>query len=307
MSITLTAEPRKFYHFVEWQDKYGTQVSTAREYIFTLDRDTLLTAVFERDETITITDNHKDLAPSDANYDPWYADYEYLREDLDNAKVNVLYKRTMNANTWCVFALPFDYSLRSSSSVLKGKVYELGEFIYTTTGMTLNFPPVGQRIEANRPYLFYSSGNDKTTDLVFNNVQLQPIANNSYSIDNSGEGNVGGSIIFNATTSYVRLDEGKTNDEKKKTIYLSGNRLYYLNLDNASWMRAFRGYFTLDAGLQYMPPRVRIVLEGQTATEVEVVTDTQDNSGNVRKYIENGVLVIEREGVRYDATGARRN
>ena len=306
-SVTLTAEPRNFYHFVAWvdSDTPSDTLSKEKEYTFTLSDNVNLTAVFARDETIILEDNHKTKAVDPA--EEWYEDYVYLLEDLDGATVNVLYKRTMNPNTWCVFALPFDYSLRSSSSVLKGKVYELGEFIYTTTGMTLNFPPVGQRIEANKPYLFYSSGNDKTTDLVFNNVRLQPIANNSYSINNSGEGNVGGRIIFNATTSYVRLDEGKDEDAKKKTIYLSGNRLYYLNTENASWMRAFRGYFTLDAELQYLPPRVRIVLEGQTTTEVEVVTDTRDNSGNVRKYIENGVLVIEREGVRYDATGARRN
>ena len=73
-------------------------------------------------------------------------------------------------------------------------------------------------------------------------------------------------------------------------------------------MRAFRGYFYLD-GFNLntgVAPRVRIVLNGQTATELEVVSDLpKSDDGQVKKYIENGVMVIEREGVRYDATGAK--
>ena len=61
-------------------------------------------------------------------------------------------------------------------------------------------------------------------------------------------------------------------------------------------------------------PRVRIVVEGEGATELEVVDgELYDAHGNnadgdvraPRKYIRNGVLIIERNGVRYDAQGKR--
>ena len=69
-------------------------------------------------------------------------------------------------------------------------------------------------------------------------------------------------------------------------------------------MRAFRGYFKVE-GYTGVTPRLRIVVGEQGVTELETVTEADGNSTEVRKYIENGVLVIERNGVRYDATGAR--
>ena len=300
-SVTLTAEAKNFYHFLEWQDGNGTQVSTTNPYTTTLTGDLYLTAVFGRDEVIVLTDNH-------TADEAWYNDYAKLVEDVTaaNAKVTVRYERDMKANTWCVFALPFEYSLRSTSSVLKGKVYKLGEVLYTTSeGMTLNFPPVEKNIKANVPYLFYSSS--PASNLVFENVALQHIGDGSYEVENSGD-IANSSVVFHNTEAMTQLDEGKTEAEKKKTIYLSGNRLYYLSLTNASWMRAFRGYFELKTdNLLYIQPRVRIVLGGETATEIDLIDP--DNSGNsgVRKYMENGILVIEREGIRYDATGAKIN
>ena len=46
--------------------------------------------------------------------------------------------------------------------------------------------------------------------------------------------------------------------------------------------------------------------DGQTVTEIETVVE-DGQQATARKYIENGTLVIEREGVRYDATGAKIN
>ena len=300
-SVELTATAKNFYHFLEWQDGNGTQVSTTNPYITTLAGDLNLTAVFGRDEVIVLTDNH-------TADEAWYDDYAELVEDVTaaDAKVTIRYERDMKANTWCVFALPFEYSLRSTSSVLKGKVYKLGEVLYTTSeGMTLNFPPVERKIEANVPYLFYSSS--PASNLEFENVTLQHIGDGSYEVENSGD-IANSSVVFHNTEAMTQLDAGKNEDAKKKTIYLSGNRLYYLSLNNASWMRAFRGYFELKTDeMRYIQPRVRIVLGGETATEIDLVDP--DNSGNsgVRKYMENGILVIEREGVKYDATGAKIN
>ena len=90
-------------------------------------------------------------------------------------------------------------------------------------------------------------------------------------------------------------------------MFITSNRLFYMGSNNI-YLRAFRGYFYLtDIDLNVnVAPRARIVLSNQTATEIEVVTDVDENTGNnVRKYVENGVMIIEREGVRYDAQGSK--
>ena len=295
--VTLTATAKTFYHFKAWMDG-ETQVSTDKTYtVNSLAGDLNLTAVFERDEVISLVDN------KNAN-DEWYSDYAELVDDVTASgdKVTVSYERTLTANTWNVFTLPFRYSTLKAGSTFKGSVYKLDRMEYNDNGeMTLNFLPA-TIIEANRPYLFYSSS--AAANPTFADVELQDIANGSYDTENSG--NAGGKIWFRNTLTRTQLDADRDNDAKKKVIYLNANKLYYLSLTKETWMRAFRGYFELDeTSVYYLQPRVRIVLEGQNATEIETVG--QDDNNGVRKYMENGTLVIEREGVRYDATGAKIN
>ncbi|MBQ4507338.1 MAG: hypothetical protein II970_00340, partial [Paludibacteraceae bacterium] len=87
-----------------------------------------------------------------------------------------------------------------------------------------------------------------------------------------------------------------------KVVLLNNNRLYYM-LGSTTYMRAFRGYFYLQQALS--APRARIVLGGRTATEIEVVSGDTGDGTQVRKYVEDGRLVIEREGKRYTAAGTR--
>ena len=297
--VVLTAEAKNFYHFREWQDSNnGTQVSTDNPYtVNSLAGNLNLTAVFERDEVIVIEDTYK----SD---NVWYNDYKELVSDVTTSgdKVSVRYERTMSANTWNVFTLPFSYSTLKAGSTFNGSVYKLDRMEYNTDGyMTLNFLPT-TIIEANRPYLFYSSA--AAANPTFADVELQNIEDGSYDKNNSGD--AGGKIWFRNTQARTQLDAERTDDAKKKVIYLNANKLYYLSLTKETWMRAFRGYFELDeTTVYYLQPRVRIVLDGQTATEIETVG--QDDNSSVRKYMENGTLVIEREGIRYDATGAKIN
>ncbi len=89
---------------------------------------------------------------------------------------------------------------------------------------------------------------------------------------------------------------------------LNNNKIYYPNLTSGNLIRAFRGYFVVNAPAG-VTPRVRIVVEDQNATAIDVIEMDVDADGDIsvpsdtRKYIENGVLIIERNGVRYDATG----
>jgi hypothetical protein len=174
---------------------------------------------------------------------------------------------------------------------------------YTNDGrLFLYFAPVTTRILANRPYLYRSSTGD--TKPLFTNVELQAVADGSYSVSNTNT-TVGGEVTIHNTMAAMLLARDK------RVIYLDNNQLYYPNPNPGTdtWMRAFRGYFTLDGmSIYHIAPRVRIVVEGETVTELEVVSeDGAEADTAVRKYMENGILVIERNGVRYDATGARLN
>jgi len=253
--------------------------------------DAAYTAKFRRVEIIELEDNHK----AD---DPWWDTYAGLMDALGDTQTTVRYMRDLPAGKWCMFSLPFDYSFRSGST-LKGSVYDFVGAEYNTDGyLKLYFVGLTTRIRANRPYMYRSATGDSKP--VFENVQLQPVADGSFSVANSG--NVPGSVIFQNTTVYEQLPSGD-----KSVIYFSNNNLYSPNQNSTTWMRAFRGYFKLDVEqIYHTVPRVRIVVDGETVTELETVPeDSMQTDAGVRKYVEKGLLIIERNGVRYDATGTR--
>jgi len=293
-TVTIAAEADRFYEFDEWSD--GNQ-DNPREV--TLDRNITLAASFRIADVIELEDNHK-------TGDSWWEDYSDLLDalaDLGIEKKKVRYMRDLPADKWCMFSLPFNYSFRSGST-LKGCVYEMAGAEYTTDGcLYLNFVSMTTQIKANRPYVYKSSTGDIKP--LFENVHLETVADGSYSVANTG--GVPGSVEFRNTMVYEQLG-GADRSDNRHYIYLQNNRLYYPNVN--TWMRAFRGYFWLEMAdddlTHWVTPRVRIVVDGEVVTDLEAVqADGAPADGGVRKYVENGVLVIERNGVRYDATGAR--
>ena len=73
-------------------------------------------------------------------------------------------------------------------------------------------------------------------------------------------------------------------------------------------VRAYRGFFRSEVPLNAQ--RIRIVAEGVDNEELEVVNgELQENryiqdTRDVRKYIDNGILYIYRNGITYTAQGA---
>jgi hypothetical protein len=294
-SVSLTATANTFYEFVAWCNEGGEQVSTANPYNFSLDGNKDLTALFRIADVIELEDNHE-------VGDSWWTDYSNLVTALGDTKKKVRYMRDLPAgDKWCMFSLPFGYSFRSGNT-LKGCVYELGSAEYTGEGqLTFYFAPVTTQIKPNHPYLYKSANGEEKP--LFENVQLQAVEDGSCFVYNTNT-TVGGTVTFHNTTARMLLAKSV------RVIYIQNNRLYYPNLTKDTWMRAFRGYFKLSDDMPIyhannIAPRVRIVVEGETATELEVVQDGVETATDVRKYIEKGILIIERNGVRYDATGAR--
>ena len=106
------------------------------------------------------------------------------------------------------------------------------------------------------------------------------------------------------------LRPGTLRQDGKKVMALSNNKMYYPNAAG-NYMPAYRAYFYDPTGSATLTQHVRIVVEGEDTSEIEIVdgemvgADLVSDRNQVRKYIENGILVIEREGVRYNAQGKR--
>ena len=278
-----------FYRFVRWSDEDENAVSAGTQRtISNVNADIELTAV---------TELKTDLVLYDAMPDEYYDDMAkaYYNNGAKQLK-SITYQRTLPVNQWTAFSLPFNMVLEDTD--LDGKVYAYtGATGNADEGLNVNFAKNGSSIEAGVPYLFYSTTPLTNPTFTPTNggaaLQLtEAIKTPGYTYGQTG------SVRFTGTNRCTPLTGGD-----KSIIYLTRNRLYYPN-KAGNTMRAFRGYFKVPAEQQGVTPRLRIVAEGQTVTEIEAVVE-DGQQATVRKYIENGVLVIERNGVRYDATGAR--
>ena len=223
--------------------------------------------------------------------DAWYT----TLANLAGKPKNVTYKRTMAANQWNVVSLPFDFNLwENQKHAFTGCIYAFEGAEYDNGSLNFNFVYVSTTMTANTPYVFYSG--TKAENVRFEGVEIkaQKADNTTYVTD--------GKVQFRNTI--VRENLSPDGPDRRK-VYIYDNRLYYPN-NYSTWMRAFRGYFYLDMTeeeIKHVQPRMRIISGGQVTTELELVPDKADDG--VRKYIENGIMVIERNGVRYNAQGAK--
>ncbi|MBO7501610.1 MAG: hypothetical protein J6T32_00155 [Paludibacteraceae bacterium] len=264
----------------------------------------------EEDENIYTTANlplTTAIVTYTAQYEPYFlllddksdnndAYYTTLADRVDET-LNVKYMRSFTKDTWFVFSLPFGYSYRNEANqTFRGQLYTLVSAKYTADGyLTLNCMPATTGIVANKPYILIP--NATIVNPTFKNVKMKLVAKNYYTVQNI-EG-IGTGVEFRNTT------DRETLAKDKRVIYLSNNHLYYPSLTSNAWMRPFRGYFYLniaDGDIAYSPARVRLVTpEGE---QIEQLPETEETlSVETKKYIENGILVIERSGIKYDAQG----
>ena len=67
-------------------------------------------------------------------------------------------------------------------------------------------------------------------------------------------------------------------------------------------IRSWRSFFYTNR-LKAFIPRVRIVVNGQIVSGIESVVSNEPNASQERKYIENGLFIIERYGIRFTTVG----
>ena len=274
--LTLTATPAEGYRFKRWLNDAAASVTVTGAVTLGVE--------FEEASTpeIELYDD------SDA------ATYTSLLSAYSDREVNVTLKnRTLAANQWNTIALPFTLAT-TDGTPLDGRVYDMTN---TTTdnlnGMVISFAYTDM-LEAGKPYLVWVD--DAITEPRFEGVTLT-------SFDAGQVDAPSGDVEFRAN-----MQDGLLT--RKSSIFIRSNRLYYARPsgEGGTRIRAFRAYFEITAQgqgkMDYVQPRMRIVVEDQNATAIEGVIANDPSAPQVRKYVENGILIIERGGVRYNATGA---
>jgi len=186
-------------------------------------------------------------------------------------------QRTINANSWSTMCLPFDNWLEGGTHF--GKIYELSGATVEGNAVNVSFVKVSS-MESGVPYMYYSE--TKVENPVFDYVTFDEEA-------------TAGNVEKGDLTYYGVLQTPAVLPKDNKSYrYISGNKLYYPTKDIS--VPFDRGYFVMSK--QFSAAPMRMVIENSEITDAEeqVIVET-------KKYIENDVLVIERNGVKYTATG----
>ena len=286
-----------------WEDKTFTEAGTQTTTLKSMDGcDSIVTYTLRvRQQNIVLQENE-----SSEYYDNFAEDYN--GHTVTTATLN----RRFTQGKWATLCLPFNVSKGMMMALgLNARVYEF-RYAETADALTVIHFAVAQSIEAGKGYIVNANAKlAQKTSFVFPNVTIDTDADNEditaltgYN-DNSGRG----SIYLVGTLRTGKLI-GSTNGNTY--LGLKDNMLYYPNTVTGTNIRAYRGFFRSEVPLNAQ--RIRIVTdgeEGETVTELEVVNgELQENryiqdNRDVRKYIDNGILYIYRNGIRYTAQGQR--
>ena len=291
-----------------WEDKTFTEAGTQTTTLKSMDGcDSIVTFTLRvRYRNIVLQENE------DAQY------YDFFAEDYNGYTVNTAtLNRQFTQGKWATLCLPFDVRKGQMISLgLYGRVFEFRYAEMMENNTIATHFAVAQSIEAGKGYIVNANAKlAQKTSFVFPGVTVNTDADNGdiatltgYN-DNSGRGSICMVGTLRTGTLY-NYAGGNT------YLGLKDNKLYYPNTTTGTAVRAYRGFFRSGIGgvieegddddEPAAPQRVRIVVEGETVTELEVMNgeaDMQDVQP-ARKFINNGILYIERNGKTYTAQGA---
>jgi hypothetical protein len=186
---------------------------------------------------------------------------------------------------------------------MNGRVYEFRHSEQTESGVTEIYFSMAQSIEAGKGYIVNANAKLATRpSFVFPGVTIKADADTGdittltgYN-DGSGKG-----TFYLVGTLRTGLLIGSENGNTY--IGLKNNTLYAPNSVGGTQMLAYRGIFRSTE--PFNSQRVRIIAEGQETVELIMNNGqwTMENVQAARKYIDNGILYIERNDKTYNAQG----
>lgn len=224
--------------------------------------------------------------------DAWIIDDEATTEDDIEAHKEVKYipilKRSFVAGMYNTICVPFD-SYDSELTSIFGAGYELLalESATLTDGvLVLNFQTVaGNSFAAGTPYLI-----KPTQDVV--NPQFSKHTIHMYA---SNHVQHGGAADFIGT--YIQKQLNADYD-----LFLGQNNILHFPSSTSAPLKGLRAYFHVTAASAQAIKRARIVTREEVITEIDLVNG--ENNG-VIKTIENGQLIINLDGIRYNIMGGK--
>ena len=208
-----------------------------------------------------------------------WADYYDTNEPID-----LSISRTLKGGMYNTICLPFELGSQSSMENAFGAGYELLALSEATLegGVLSLIFEQKTTLEYGKPYLI-----KPVNDVVnpsFTGRKIKTITPSYYT---KGVVDFVGTLV-------------KTDLDAEHDLFLGLNNTLYFP-SNSNQLKGLRGYFHINiTNAQQAVKHARIVKQGQVITAIDLVNE--QNEGTI-KTIENGQLIIIRDGVRYNAMG----
>lgn len=218
------------------------------------------------------------MTDTDTDNSAWVA-------NVGGAAVDVQMTRTILGGMYNTICLPFSLNSTKCKALFGNDVelYTLGSATLCGDILNLQFD-VASDIHKGTPVLIKTSTN--IVDPLFEGVTIE-----SATADHTKRG------IVDFRGTFVSMD---FNSGDQVLLLLSNNNLAYPQSNKT--LKGFRAYFQISGGAASAPVvrGARIIAGEQVVTAIDLV-ETQNET--VQKVIENGQLIIMKDGVRYNVMG----
>ena len=207
-----------------------------------------------------------------------------IHDNYKNGNHDIQINRTVLGGMYNVICLPFDVNSSQLKTVFGSSVelYQMASATMEGSVLDLQFSAVTS-IYRGTPYLIKTATNVENP--IFIDVEIK---------EEAGRQTDGTAADFIGTFVQKSVEADGQN-----LILLSDDRLAFPNSDKT--LKGFRGYFRVKTpGAAHIIQHARIIAGEQVVTAIDLV-ETQNET--VQKVIENGQLIIIKDGVRYNVMG----
>lgn len=210
---------------------------------------------------------------------------------LDAQDIQII--RTITAGMYNTICLPFDVSDADLKATFGNYVELLQMASATIDGavLDLNFENVTTGIYRGTPYLI------KTSRDIVNPIFVDAIIKEKV-----------GQVTSGTAANFIGTFIKTTIPEDPNNLFLGANNNLYFPEGGDMPIKGMRAYFAVTGSSGAPIRQARIVAQGNVATEVELINGqlpSEFGGNDLRKSIENGQLIIIRDGLQYNALGVR--
>ena len=213
-----------------------------------------------------------------------------VEETEEDKKINMTIKREIQRNGhFNTICLPFDLNEEqiAASSLNGAEIFEFSDADLNDGELHLDFRKVTS-IVAGVPYLFrYMVNESNIFQLDFKGVILSTLE--------AGISRDFGSVTLRGTLKEPVVLSAQS-ENNIALLFLGANDTFFWPT-SAKTVNPFRAYFTTGTPLQGAPARIRT--QENVTTDLETIIE----SVGVQKLLENGQIIILRNGVRYNMAG----